>query len=146
MRGYLRRATEGDVNTLFIWANDEMVRENSFSKEPISWREHEKWFQKVLKNPNIAQYIYVCGGEEIGQARVIIGEGEGGEINYSICSHMRGMGYGNELLELLADQVKVDFPKVKKLTGKVLVQNISSQKAFVKAKYRETYCVFERNL
>ena len=59
---------------------------------------------------------------------------------------MRGMGYGNQLLELLVNQVKVDFPKVKKLTGKVLVQNISSQKAFVKAKYRETYCVFERNL
>ena len=35
MRGYLRRATESDVNMLFIWANDEMVRQNSFSKEPI---------------------------------------------------------------------------------------------------------------
>lgn len=73
--GYLRRATEGDVEMLFIWANDETVRQNSFSKEPIPWREHEKWFQKVLKNPNIAQYIYVCSGEEIGQARVIIGGG-----------------------------------------------------------------------
>lgn len=146
MRGYLRRAIEADANMLFIWANDEMVRQNSFSKEPILWSEHEKWFREILKNPDIAQYIYVCGGEEIGQARVIIGEGGVGEINYSICSRMRGMGHGNELLELLSDQVKVDFPKVKKLTGKVLVQNTSSQKAFVKAKYRETYCVFERNL
>ena len=140
--GCLRLAVETDVDILFDWANEPLVRKNSFSSKTICYEEHKKWFEKLLENKNCRQYIYMYEGKEIGQARVTM-NGEEAEIGYSICAKMRGQGHGSRLLQLVCRQVQQDFPKVQKIVGRVKIDNLASQKAFTKAGFEETYTAFE---
>lgn len=70
MECYLREATIEDIDILYKWANDPLVRQNSFSTEKIRYEDHVKWFNKVLKEDNYAQYIYMDGENPIGQVHV----------------------------------------------------------------------------
>lgn len=142
MGGYLRTAVKEDMDLLFKWANEQSVRKNSFSMEEITYEEHQRWYLELLERKDIRQYIYVYNGEEIGQVRITIC-GETAEIGYSVCAERRGMGHGKNLLQLLYNQVREDFPEVKKLVAKVKPDNIASQKAFLDVGYMEKYEVFE---
>ena len=46
---FLREAKWEDMEQLFLWANDKEVRKNSFSMEPISYEEHQEWYEKKLE-------------------------------------------------------------------------------------------------
>lgn len=59
MEGYLRKATIADMDLLFEWANDPLVRQNSFTTEKITYEEHQRWFWKALERENFQQYIYM---------------------------------------------------------------------------------------
>lgn len=142
---YLRPASETDMDVLFEWANEPLVRKNSFSSEKICYEEHRKWFEGLLENENCRQYIYMYKGKETGQARITL-NGENAEISYSICAKMRGQGHGSKLLQSVCRQIQQDFPEVRKLFGKVKTDNEASQKAFKKAGYEETYSVFEMQM
>lgn len=140
--GYLREAAEQDMDLLFHWANEKSVRENSFSTKYITYEEHQRWFKNFLKRDDAKQYIYMHDGEAVGQTRVVI-EGERAEIGYSICSQKRGMGHGKEMIQLIKERVKQDFPRVKKLTARVKPENIVSQKVFLDMGYSEKYQFYE---
>ena len=75
MKLYLRKATENDVDILFKWANDEVVRKNSFSTGQIKYEDHLAWFDKLLKDSNRIQFILEQNDEGrtslIGQIRII---------------------------------------------------------------------------
>ena len=142
MRRYLRRATEEDRDLLFQWANDSLVRENSFSTVKISYEEHVKWFDRILKRDDCIQYIYMDDDCPVGQVRITLKD-HTAEIGYSICAEKRRLGYGQDLLHLISEKVWEEFPDVKKVYGEVKPGNIASQKAFLDAGYKETYRVFE---
>lgn len=141
MKCRIRRATEEDCELLFQWANDSLVRQNSFSSTPISWEEHTAWYADLRKRADCGQYIYLCEEEPVGQARVTV-SGEEAEVGYSICAASRGMGHGTRILQMLADAVKKDFPQVKTMVAKVKTENTASQKAFEHIGYREEYRVY----
>ena len=48
MGQYLRKATIEDRDLLFQWANDPLVRKNSFSTAEIAYEEHVDWYNRVL--------------------------------------------------------------------------------------------------
>ena len=52
MECYLREAIIEDIDILCKWANDPLVRQNSFSTEKIRYEDHVKWFNRVLKGDN----------------------------------------------------------------------------------------------
>lgn len=142
MQAYLRRANKEDMDLLYQWANDPLVRVQSFSVSEINYEEHQKWFHELLEDPLCRQYIYVYNSEDIGQIRLTI-TGIEAEIGYSIQRDKRGMGHGKMILELLAEQVKKDNPEIKKLTAKVKPQNIASQKVFLDRGFVEKYQCYE---
>lgn len=145
MRGYLRQADEEDMERLFQWANEPAVRRNSFSTEEISYKEHQEWYRKLLAGTDCKQYIYMVNNEAVGQIRLTV-KGEAAEISYSVSVEKRGMGYGKEMLGLLNEKVKQDFPRVKKLVAKVKPDNIVSQKVFCDTGYVKAYDVFEMRI
>lgn len=145
MDGYLREATEDDLDLLFEWVNEEGTRESAFSTDKIKYEDHKKWFEKTLKDSNIKQYIYMVGDKAIGQIRVDIREMEG-EVDYSISLDNRCMGYGTDMLKKLAMLIKADFPNLKKLIAKVKPDNIASQRAFLNTGYSRLYELFELDL
>lgn len=144
-RAYLRKATVEDMDLIYEWANEAVVRANSFSTSIITYEEHCGWYHKLLADEYRQQYIYMYDNEEIGQARVVV-VGTNAKIGYSISADKRGMGHGKLLLELLKEQIKIDYPNVRKLAAKVKPQNIASQKAFQHVGYVEVYRDFEIDL
>ena len=45
----VRVVKENDVDLIFNWSNDPLVRSQSFLSDPINFKEHEKWFKKNEK-------------------------------------------------------------------------------------------------
>lgn len=140
--GYLRLAEMEDMDLIFIWANEEMVRKNSFSTRKITYEEHVIWYRNMLKNNQCRQYIFMCGDQPVGQARITV-QGNVAEIGYSICAAQRSKGYGKQLLVLISKQAWNDFPNINKVIGRVKTDNIASQKVFLAAGYEEAYRVYE---
>lgn len=126
---YLREATAEDVDLLFAWANDPEVRKQSFSTAEIKYEEHVAWYQRLLSRPDAKQYILISGEEEVGQVRITV-EGKSAEIGYSIAPSQRGKGYGSQIVALLPDMVRKDFPEVETLIAQVKPENKASQKVF----------------
>lgn len=145
MAGYLRRATREDVDLLYEWANDPLVRFNSFSTDQITYEEHKEWYNRILSGTDCRQYIYMLEEEAIGQIRLTINEDEV-EIGYSICASKRGRGYGKQLLELAMQQIREELPEVRRLTAKVKAGNIASSKTFEQTGFLKTYEAFEISL
>lgn len=139
---YLRAAVREDMELLFQWANEEVVRKNSFSQQQISYEEHRQWFYHMLRDDTVRQYIYMKDQVPAGQIRAVV-HGDKAEISYSISKEWRGQGHGAKMLELLRVQLLQDEPKVCILTGKVKEGNVPSEKAFLKAGYYPCYTLFE---
>lgn len=141
----LRKVTEADIETLFCWVNDETVRENSFDSHSISFDEHTAWFNQMMSDPNEVQYILVMNEEPIGQIRLSFSEDEA-EVTYSISKLVRGCGYGKEIIRLVIQQVKTDYPHILKLIAKVRPSNVALYYCFYKNGFEETYRQLEYDL
>lgn len=151
MKLYLRKATENDVDILFKWANDEVVRKNSFCTEKIKYEDHLAWFDKLLKDSNRMQFILEQNDEGqinlIGQIRISLEEnGTQAEIGYSVDSTYRGMGYGKQMLRMAAAELQRDYPGINRLIAKVKPNNVASYKAFIDNGFEEVFQQLELKL
>lgn len=85
---YLREAQIQDRDLLFQWANDALVRQNAFHTEQIPYEKHIKWYDNMMQNPFVYQYI-LCDGElPVGQLRLDIKKTTA-VIDYSIAQNKR---------------------------------------------------------
>lgn len=135
---FLRKAEQGDMDLLFQWTNDPVVRRNSFNTDPIPYENHMKWFNKIMKDPTVIQFILMDDETPVGQIRLNV-EGTEAEIGYSIGSEFRGKGYGHRVLQLVANEVIANHPEIEKLVAKVKPDNIASNKAFRNAGFCTEY-------
>ncbi len=142
---YLRKAVPSDVDLLYEWANEPEVRKNSFCSNRIDYREHVEWFDRMMSDTNVAQYIMMLDQTPIGQIRLALA-GDTAEISYSISPKERKKGYGELIIGLSMDKVIEDYPHIKRVTGKVKPQNDASIKCFLQNGFRENYCFFEHEL
>lgn len=142
---YLREANSNDLELLYYWVNDDAVRASAFSTGKITPEEHKKWFAQLLEREDCKQYIFMEDGEPIGQVRININE-ECAEIDYSICEDKRCKGYGKEMLAMLTEQVKQDYPQVQQLVAKVKPDNLASQRVFTDIGYSEKYLFYEMSI
>ena len=138
---YLRKAEKGDMDLLFKWANDPVVRANSFNSELIPYENHVKWFDKMMEDPAILQFILIDDDTPVGQIRLNV-DGEEAEIGYSIGSEFRGQGYGHRILQLIAEEFDTEYPCVKTLIAKVKPENIASKKLFESEGYEMKYSCY----
>lgn len=130
---WLRKAKEGDCDILYNWVNDKVVRQNAFNQETITYDEHKKWFKKKLNSNKSFIYISMVDNNPIGQIRVDVNNMGIGVIDYSISKDNRGKGYGTLTLLELCKTITKENVNIKKLIGKVKLNNIPSHKAFEKA-------------
>ncbi len=138
---FLREALQSDIDLLYEWANDPIVRQNSFHSEAIPYDIHKKWFVRMMEDKNTVQYILMADGEPVGQIRLII-DGNEAEIGYSISSQHRRKGYGRMMLQLIAEEVNQKYPNIKKLVAKVKPENIASKKLFESEGYDMKYSCY----
>lgn len=141
----LRRAEMSDLDILYEWVNETGVRKSAFNSEQISYVEHKAWFHRMMEDPNQAQYILIQGNEPIGQIRLTF-DGSDAEIDYSIAKSARGHGYGKDIIQLVQQQIKENYPSVKRLIGKVKPTNTASLRCFEKSGFKEKYRQLECDL
>ena len=65
----VRNVTLGDKQIIFEWANDELVRSNSFNFDPILYNDHSIWFEKKMNDENAFYYICEVDGTPAGLVR-----------------------------------------------------------------------------
>lgn len=146
----LRKADYSDVDLLFGWANDDAVRANAFHTEKIPYEDHVRWFEKMMANASVYQYILCEDETPVGQIRVSV-EQEGAIIDYSVSSDQRHKGYGSEMLRMVQKQMTAEqITCVTKLIGQVKYENYASAKAFEKCgflkKEMSDYIQYEKKL
>lgn len=119
----LRKATKEDCALFFEWANDDIVRNNSFHTEKIKWESHIVWFNNRLNSEQHKLYVLMNHDYPVGQIR-LDKENDYWLIDYSIDKKHRGKGWGRKLIGLLSN---IDIHPIKAC---VKIDNISSVRAF----------------
>lgn len=138
---YLRESTTDDMDLLYKWANDPDVRKNSFNMDPIPYESHVSWFNRIMEDPTVLQYILMDDVIPVGQIRLNV-DGGNAEIGYSIGSEFRGKGYGHRILQLMAEKIAAECPQISTLVAKVKPDNIASNKLFESEGYEMKYSCY----
>lgn len=136
MKKYLKKVVADDCELLFQWTNDELVRENSFSSNIVSFEEHMVWFNNKLLSNNSYMYIFYINENPIGQVRIDIVK-EDGIISYSLDKDYRGKGLAFEMLKLAENEIYINNIIIRALIGYVKIDNLASQKIFHNLGYDE---------
>jgi UDP-2,4-diacetamido-2,4,6-trideoxy-beta-L-altropyranose hydrolase len=125
-----RMATLADEALLLRWANDSLVRRNSFDSRPISAQTHRHWFYRRLRKPSDCILFIIETNEGIPVAQVRFERhGEEWEIHYSIDVFARGRRLAANVLET-ALQALHGTTSILSVFGRVKASNIASQRAF----------------
>lgn len=145
MKITLRNANAEDAKLLFAWANEETVRTNSFSPEPIRYDNHVYWLENKLQAVNCRIYIAEEEGVPVGQVRVDMNGNRAG-IDYSITKEYRGKGYGSAMLAELERILRAECPFIDTLAAQVKHDNRASKRVFEKLDYTEAYIEFIKKI
>jgi len=137
---FVRQATLetfDDLFLLFEWANDPLVRANSFNREPIAFPTHCEWFKRALNDVNcLLLIVHEVGGVPIGQARFKRVAGVEAEISMSLAAEWRGRGVGAHAIAVATAEASVRL-KLVKVHAFVKTDNEPSRRAFLRAGYEE---------
>lgn len=128
-----RKASIEDVGIYYHWANDDLVRKNSYEQQKISFEDHIDWFKKKLSSSDCFFYLFLTDQTPVGQVRI---ENKTDEtvIGISIDSKFRGQGLGARMLEMACKDYLTKFPQTK-IFAYIKENNIPSYKIFKEAEF-----------
>ncbi|MCH5274570.1 MAG: pseudaminic acid synthase [Lachnospiraceae bacterium] len=130
-------AKEEQEELVFIWANEEETRKQSFSTEPISNETHHAWYGETLASDTRSLYICYYGETPVGLLRFDLLSDEEAEISYQIDVRFRGRGYAGAMLSAGEALLQETGPQIKKLSARVKPGNAASCKLLQKLGYEE---------
>ncbi|HSR30804.1 MAG TPA: UDP-2,4-diacetamido-2,4,6-trideoxy-beta-L-altropyranose hydrolase [Anaerolineae bacterium] len=126
-----REANRDDVQVLFQWTNDPLVRQMSFHQEPIPWEEHRRWFERVTSDPGtvllIVELLEKGKWNRCGQVRIA----NNGIVSISLSAEYRGRGLGVQALKSA-----ITFPGTRLHNGVL--------RAYIKPENMPSKRIFER--
>ncbi|MDO9001527.1 MAG: GNAT family N-acetyltransferase [Bacteroidota bacterium] len=137
----MRLAQLNDIDLYFDWANDTLVRSNSYNNEKIEYTQHVNWFKNKLNSNNCFFYLFLNETNPIGQVRI---ENLDNEIiiGISIDKKYRGKGFGVEMLEQASENYLNQNP-TKEITAYIKTENTASINLFTKAGFIKTDSVVQ---
>lgn len=139
---HFRFATEEDTDLYYQWANDELVRENSFSSKEITYTEHVNWFHQKLVSKAYFFYLFLTEqNQPVGQVRIV--KGKETIIGISIDKNFRGKSLGTEML-LIACEHFLSNNENEKIVAYIKVNNSASYNVFKKAGFCDIEIVDEQ--
>jgi RimJ/RimL family protein N-acetyltransferase len=128
-----RKALPKDVKLYFDWANDPLVREQSYKSKFINFETHSQWFETKLNDSLCLMLIFINHQNIIiGQLRIQKTSNNNSLIGISIGSNHRGNGYSKEMLQIGANYFLLDNPDFT-INAFIKQTNLSSKYAFEKA-------------
>lgn len=130
-----RFATAEDADLYYEWANDELVRANSYNQDKIEYTGHVDWFNRKLKSIYCRFYLFFNNKKEpVGQVRI---DKQGDEviIGISIDSKHRGNSYGVEMLKKASANYLHYFSEAE-IIAYIKCENNASYRIFIDAGFR----------
>lgn len=92
-----RKAVEEDVMLVYEWANDPLVRQNSYDTKPILLEQHKKWFSNKIRDKNTLFIIALYDNQPAGIVRFEM-ENEHAVVGVVIAEKFRGMKLSSSIL------------------------------------------------
>ncbi len=131
----MHSATIQDVDLYFEWANDEIVRKNSYQQEKVVYENHVNWFNNKLNSKDCYFYLFTdTNNTPVGQVRIDKSNNEV-IIGISIDKSFRGQRLGDKMLiQSCNDYLKI-HPK-EEIVAYIKVENQSSYNIFKKAGFQ----------
>jgi len=65
-----REVNQSDLQLLFEWRNDDLVRKQSFNTEVVNFKNHTKWFKNMLIQDHYRSYIFEINKESVGLVKL----------------------------------------------------------------------------
>ena len=129
---HYRFATNEDVDLIYHWSNDPIVRQFSYNSEPIVYENHVQWFQSKLHEASTFFYIFQNEqNENIGLVRIEKKQTET-IIGILIDKDHRGKSYASEMLTQAAGDFLKKFQN-ESISAYIKNDNLASIKSFTKA-------------
>ena len=94
-----REVNINDINILFNWINDPLVRKLSFISKKVTFKVHEKWFLNKINDSNCIMLLFFKSYNPIGQVRIEKETLNQAGISISISNENRGKGYSVDMLK-----------------------------------------------
>lgn len=135
----IRDVNFNDINLIFEWSNDDLVRINAKQQGKIPYHEHVAWFSKYIAPTAHKIYIISSGlGENIGMVRFdSIGKSKF-QLTYSLSNRWRGMGLSLGMIKLAIAKLKLDSNhNTIKIFADVRLKNTASLTTLLKAKFQK---------
>lgn len=129
----IRKCNEKDLDLVYNWSNDKLVRNESFNSSEITKEVHKEWFSKKLKSTNSLLFINEFKNESAGLIRFEIEESNS-VVGILIDEKYRSKGLSYLMLE---KSVSTYFEtNDKPILAFIKESNIASIKAFEKADFK----------
>ncbi|HCE45649.1 MAG TPA: UDP-2,4-diacetamido-2,4,6-trideoxy-beta-L-altropyranose hydrolase [Lentisphaeria bacterium] len=133
---FLRKAVKDDSRFIWELSNSKVIREVSFSRNPIPWDHHKEWYEKMLKDKNCFFCVAeTADGKHAGQVRFRM-NGRDATISTSLAMEFRGKGYGSILIYEASSALMMSS-KIKIVHAYIRPENKGSLKSFEKAGFRQ---------
>jgi RimJ/RimL family protein N-acetyltransferase len=130
----LKIVTENDCKDLWLWRNCSEVRKKSFNSQPISWKEHKKWFYSNINSQATKTYIAYRGITKIGVIRFELYKNFI-RVNVNLNPQFFGKGHGIKIIKLGTEKMIKSIKTTRCIRAEIKKDNITSIKAFSKAGY-----------
>jgi UDP-2,4-diacetamido-2,4,6-trideoxy-beta-L-altropyranose hydrolase len=131
----VRPARWEDVELLWRWANDPTVRANSFHPDLIPLDDHMEWYKDKLASSDTHFWIIEHDQVPVAQIRYDRVHRTEAKISFSVARDHRGRGIGTKTVTLTFEMACKELG-AKHIKGIVFSSNKASQRAFIKAGFR----------
>ena len=125
----IRDINHKDLHDLLEWRNNYQSRKKSFNDKKITLKEHKKWFEESIENPNIQFFIGEQSGIKLGVCRFEFLEKKNyTEVSINMNPKERSKGYGKTLLFCAVKKYLSNKKRI--LRAKIKESNMPSIKLF----------------
>ncbi len=132
----IRNIEKRDMMLCYDWANDPLVRAQSYNNSPILLSDHEAWFEAKINDKNSFFYILEWEGWAFAQVRFQVNDTTA-IISFLVDKVYRNKGLGSTILSKGIEAFLTDFKNNIEIIGFVKVSNIASQRSFEKLNFNK---------
>lgn len=118
-----REVEEKDWDYVLKLRNKDEFRINFYEQHTISKIEHYEYLKKQLTNPNFFNWIICFNNNDVGYVRILKND-----VSIILDGKYHGKGIGTQAIGILEDKAK--SLGIKKLIGKMMINNNKSEKIF----------------
>lgn len=145
MNWLIRKVTLKDSDLILSWRNNPEVYKFLFTPETVAKDAHENWLAKILADENVLFYIAENNNIPIGTIRFDLNsEKTNAEVGIYLAPDFHGKGLGTTMLEWGEVEARNTYKTLECVIAKVLVENIASEKMFLKAGYKKHFIQLEK--